>query len=440
MRTDFPYVRICTLNYDGGDITLRCIRSLENLNYPRNRYEICVVDNASIDGLHWKIPRLFPDTKLIQSLSNEGFARGNNLAMADLRDIDVVCLINNDAWADPNWLGDLVAELQSSANVGAACSKMLFASEVVGVEIDPQGAPVCLSNVLVDNKDSLSRCRFDERFDKSGIGRGSPTPQYWITRPASVWVQIEASDTMPVAFTVELSSPVEHEIVIRTVECEGRVLVGPNSKSFTYQATEKARVVNNAGSGLFTGWSGGDIGFRELDLGQYDLPSEPFGFCGGAVALRTEFLRDVGLFDPTYFLYYEDLDLSWRGRLHGWTYRYVPTSIVYHEHAYSSVEGSAFFNFWVDRNRRLTLVKNAPIRVAVKAIAGSVVWGLRDTLMPILRAVGHGRRPPWRTSAYRFRQMLSLLKGLPSALRERRRLRKVAKVPRSFVSDWIIDR
>ena len=34
--------------------------------------------------------------------------------------------------------------------------------------------------------------------------------------------------------------------------------------------------------------------------------------------------RDVGLLDERLFLYYEDTDLSWRGRAQGWRYRYVP--------------------------------------------------------------------------------------------------------------------
>lgn len=156
--------------------------------------------------------------------------------------------------------------------------------------------------------------------------------------------------------------------------------------------------------------------------------------------MKSDFLKDVGLFDPTYFLYYEDLDLAWRGHFHGWTYKYVPTSVVYHEHAYSSVEGSAFFNFWVDRNRRLTLVKNAPAKVAMRAVLGSIVWGVRDSIMPVLRALRHRRRLPIRASSHRFRQMLSLLKGLPPALRERRRLGKIGHVPRSFAVEWLVER
>ena len=49
-----------------------------------------------------------------------------------------------------------------------------------------------------------------------------------------------------------------------------------------------------------------------------------FAWCGGGVLLRPRYLADVGLFDERFFLYYEDTDLSWRGRSRGWRYRYVP--------------------------------------------------------------------------------------------------------------------
>ena len=432
-------VRIIVINYDGGDVTLRCLDSLTRLDWPEDRLEVVMVDNASIDGLVWKVPRLYPRVRVVESLENEGFARGNNLAMQDLAGVDVVCLLNNDTYVEPGWLTELVKPLFAEPNIGATCSKMLFTKTVVGVEIDPGDSNVCLTNVRVDGVDSLHLCGFDERFDKSGLGAGSPTPQHWLTKPASVWIPIDES-ALPCTFSVEMFAPTPHEVTLRSTTDTFGAFVQSTPSWVDCRMTAVARVVNNAGGGIFTGWGGGDIGFRELDLGQYDVASEPFSFCGGAVALKADFLRQVGLFDPTYFLYYEDLDLAWRGRFHGWTYRYVPQSVVYHEHAFSSVEGSHFFNFWVDRNRRLTLIKNAPGKVALKALVGAVVWGLRDAIFPVLRAVLRFRRPPFAHTRYRLRQLFSLLKATPSAVRERRRLGKLGHVERTFARDWLIER
>ena len=79
-----PFVRVVVINYDGGEVTLRCLAALLKTDWDSDRLEIVVVDNASIDGLDWKIPKIYPNIRLIKSLTNEGFARGNNLAMTNL--------------------------------------------------------------------------------------------------------------------------------------------------------------------------------------------------------------------------------------------------------------------------------------------------------------------------------------------------------------------
>ena len=102
-----------------------------------------------------------------------------------------------------------------------------------------------------------------------------------------------------------------------------------------------------------TGGYGGDRGFLEADRGQYDKPADVFAWCGCSVLLRPRYLAEVGLLDERLFLYYEDIDLSWRGRAQGWRYRYVPESVVRHAHTATSVEGSELFQYYVERNRLL---------------------------------------------------------------------------------------
>jgi len=38
-------------------------------------------------------------------------------------------------------------------------------------------------------------------------------------------------------------------------------------------------------------------------------------------------IADVGMLDETFFMYYEDTDLSWRMRLRGWTVVYQPAAV-----------------------------------------------------------------------------------------------------------------
>ena len=156
--------------------------------------------------------------------------------------------------------------------------------------------------------------------------------------------------------------------------------------------------------------------------------------------LRADFLKDVGLFDPSFFLYYEDIDLAWRGRLRGWKFWYAPKSVVVHEHSYSSKAGSPFVHFWSDRNRRLTLVKNGTLKVAVKALFGAVLWALRDAVITPLRQIIRLKKPNISASLYRLRQLASLLKAVPAAIKSRRQIEKSRTVTRTFINDWISTR
>jgi len=53
---------------------------------------------------------------------------------------------------------------------------------------------------------------------------------------------------------------------------------------------------------------------------------------GVCVLLRAEAIRQVGAFDPRFFMYVEDADLGWRLRRAGWQLAYVPfDSILHHQ-------------------------------------------------------------------------------------------------------------
>ena len=173
-------------------------------------------------------------------------------------------------------------------------------------------------------------------------------------------------------------------------------------------------VINNVGSRLVLGGYGGDRGFLQPDCGQYARREEVFAWCGGAALLSVRFLREVGTFDERYFMYYEDTDLSWRGRLAGWRYEYVPDSVVRHDHAASSKEGSPMFAHFVERNRFLTLARNAPWSMFVDA---SYVY-LRDTLVifnrDVARRLAHRERPAPGLVLRRLRAYAAFVKLLPA--------------------------
>ena len=131
---------------------------------------------------------------------------------------------------------------------------------------------------------------------------------------------------------------------------------------------DRPGTANNLGAGVDEHWYGIDVGaglpVERIDPGVGDV----FGFCGAAALLRTAAVRAVGGFPGEFFLYYEDLDTSWRLRLAGWSIRAVPAARVVHRHAATSDRRSELFHFHNERNRPLTLLRCAPSRVAATQI------------------------------------------------------------------------
>jgi hypothetical protein len=92
-----------------------------------------------------------------------------------------------------------------------------------------------------------------------------------------------------------------------------------------------------------------------------------FGFCGGAVLLRTAALRAVGGIPAGFFCYYEDTDTAWRLRLAGWRILRVDAARARHKHGASAGPANPAFHRWNERNRLLTLLRCAPGKVAFAA-------------------------------------------------------------------------
>jgi len=137
-----------------------------------------------------------------------------------------------------------------------------------------------------------------------------------------------------------------------------------------------SRVVNNTGLFLRSDGYSGDHGLESPDDGRWDRPREIFGTSGTAMAARAEVLGRVGLFPEPYFAYYEDTDWSWRARRLGLRLVYRPGSSVSHRRSVTSeVTLGARVRVLGERNRLLTLVRNAPAGVMAREVRRRIVDG-----------------------------------------------------------------
>ena len=101
----------------------------------------------------------------------------------------------------------------------------------------------------------------------------------------------------------------------------------------------------------------------DRDVGETTIEGakEIFGPSGGAALYRRSLFEDVGKFDASFFAYLEDVDLAWRARLAGWRCLYVADAVVQHEHSATAIEGSAFKNYHLGRNKIWCILKNYPM-------------------------------------------------------------------------------
>ena len=126
MKEGTPLVSIITLNYNQATVTCEFLESTRKLTY--KNYEILVCDMDSEECPADKIQSLnLPNTKVLLSGTNLGFAAGNNWGMRQAKG-DYFFIVNNDTEVTPHLLEDLLAPFLSDPSIGVTCPKIRFFS------------------------------------------------------------------------------------------------------------------------------------------------------------------------------------------------------------------------------------------------------------------------------------------------------------------------
>jgi GT2 family glycosyltransferase len=98
--------------------------------------------------------------------------------------------------------------------------------------------------------------------------------------------------------------------------------------------------------------------FKTQQTANYE-PEQIFSACAAAMLVRKSVFQAVGKFDPHFFAYYEDVDLSWRIRLHGYSIILDRNSIVYHMRSQTSKKfRRQVFDYHLYKNQLAMLIKN----------------------------------------------------------------------------------
>jgi GT2 family glycosyltransferase len=223
--------------------------------------------------------------------------------------------------------------------------------------VDEDTELVIVDNASTDGSVELVRTSFPEvkvvRLDRNqgfagGLCRG-------IANARGEWIAVFNNDT-----TIEQDA-------VAAMLAAGRSHPRVGAVAAQMRFADRRDVVNSAGLDLDRlGIAADRLVGTPVGDDQGDEPYEVFGATGGAALFRREMLDQVGGFDETFFAFFEDADLAWRARAHGWRALYAPGAVVYHHHSATVRHGSPAKLYLVGRNRVRTLAKNATTRMLLR--------------------------------------------------------------------------
>lgn len=177
--------------------------------------------------------------------------------------------------------------------------------------------------------------------------------------------------------------------------------------------------LDGAGDVFTRGGAGTKRGHGEHDRGQYERDEEVLAPTGGAGLYRARALAEVGPFDESFYAYFEDVDWGLRAIRAGYDSWYVPTAVGYHmEGRTTGGTRSPTYQALQWCNTIGVLVKNVPARWVLL----NAQWILRHQLGGLLASTRSGML------VSHLRGLAQSLPALPGWLRERRRIRSVARL------------
>jgi GT2 family glycosyltransferase len=128
-KSKIVMVSVVIINFNTFQLTCNCISSVfqHTSGVP---FEIILVDNASTECDPRRFKEQFPSIKLIQSPINEGFAKGNNLGIAEAEG-EVVLLLNSDTYFTENSIKKSADYVLANPQTGVLGCRMTYPNGLI---------------------------------------------------------------------------------------------------------------------------------------------------------------------------------------------------------------------------------------------------------------------------------------------------------------------
>lgn len=166
--------------------------------------------------------------------------------------------------------------------------------------------------------------------------------------------------------------------LVRVAELQPRgALFGP----MVYHADEP-EVIQSAGGELTQRWQFLHRRQNERDTGQFTSSEQVVWLTGCALLVRCSTLQEIGLLDPSFFMYAEEADWCLRARATGYAVWFVPQGRVWHRGVQRNYQPGPHVTYYSVRNELYLFQKHhsgiAPIgRALLRDLRTLTSWTLR---------------------------------------------------------------
>lgn len=267
--SEWPKVAIIILNWNNWRDTIECLESLQRLTY--KNYQIIVVDNGSIDDSIEKV---------------KAWAHGKIRIKSSFFDYN----LNNKSleWIEYD---------RKTAELGGD----------VEIEKKIDLLPSNQRLVIIRNEYNL------------GFAGGNNVALRYILHNLHQYAFFWMVNNDTVVDKTAL------EMLVRKAMGGTSKIIG--SKVLWYEYPE---VIQTAGGGRILPWLGVTKAINEN--ARFDDKENVFDYISGtSLFAQVDVLKNVGLFDESYFLYWEEVDWCERARKKGYRLGYEPQSLVWHK-------------------------------------------------------------------------------------------------------------
>ncbi|MEK7126555.1 MAG: glycosyltransferase family 2 protein [Patescibacteria group bacterium] len=183
---------------------------------------------------------------------------------------------------------------------------------------------------IVPNEENIGFAKAANQGIRMAVGSGAEHLQ-----SPSVQAQTAPADYIVITNPDIIYTPSYFEIIVERMEKDEKIaaITGKVYK-YDFDRQKPTNIIDTVGIFAYKSRRFIDDGQGLIDEGQFDKECEIFGVSGACPLYRREALEDVKIlgeyFDEDFFMYKEDVDLSWRFLLYGWKNLFYPKAVAYH--------------------------------------------------------------------------------------------------------------